>query len=218
MCRPRTRPFSLSTMRSSSIKRSKNCKQIFSPFRLPVDMTIKTTECGMSNAWYQRPTLTICYEYLADILKNLPNGGCAVGHHADRRDIGSVLLCRVPRNGARDVRRAQRAAVRPSGGRGRSVRGLHDAAARQAGCAQGHRGRRLYLQGRHAGHQGNGADNRVRRCARCSGATLLQSAVHRLRRRPANVQRPHRQGISSRKRVPRAAEWNTARSISRFSS
>jgi hypothetical protein len=47
-------------------------QQIFSPFRLPFDMTIKTTECGMSNAWYQRPTLTICYEYLADILKNLP--------------------------------------------------------------------------------------------------------------------------------------------------
>src|SRR5262249_40039739 len=47
-------------------------QQILSPFRLPFDMTIKTTECGMSNAWYQRPTLTICYEYLADILKNLP--------------------------------------------------------------------------------------------------------------------------------------------------
>ncbi|MGA8229248.1 MAG: DUF4344 domain-containing metallopeptidase, partial [Xanthobacteraceae bacterium] len=48
-------------------------QEIFSPVRLPVDLTIKTTECGMSNAWYQRPTLTICYEYLADILKNLPN-------------------------------------------------------------------------------------------------------------------------------------------------
>ena len=47
-------------------------QQILSPFKLPVDMTIKTTECGMSNAWYQRTTLTICYEYLADILKNLP--------------------------------------------------------------------------------------------------------------------------------------------------
>src|SRR6516164_11429373 len=48
-------------------------QEIFSPVRLPADLTIKTTECGMSNAWYQRPTLTICYEYLADILKNLPN-------------------------------------------------------------------------------------------------------------------------------------------------
>lgn len=48
-------------------------QEIFSPVRLPADLMIKTTECGMSNAWYQRPTLTICYEYLADILKNLPN-------------------------------------------------------------------------------------------------------------------------------------------------
>jgi hypothetical protein len=47
-------------------------QQIFSPFRLPFDMTLKTTECGMSNAWYQRPTLTICYEYLDDVLKNTP--------------------------------------------------------------------------------------------------------------------------------------------------
>ncbi len=47
-------------------------QQIFSPFRLPFDMTLKTTECGMSNAWYQRPVLTICYEYLADVLKNTP--------------------------------------------------------------------------------------------------------------------------------------------------
>jgi hypothetical protein len=26
-------------------------QQILSPFRLPFDMTIKTTQCGMSNAW-----------------------------------------------------------------------------------------------------------------------------------------------------------------------
>jgi Putative metallopeptidase len=54
-------------------------QQIFSPFRLPSDMTIKTTQCGMSNVWYQRPTLTICYEYLADILKNLPQEGAPSG-------------------------------------------------------------------------------------------------------------------------------------------
>ena len=54
-------------------------QEIFSPFKLPADLTIKTTECGMSNAWYQRPTLTICYEYLADILKNLPSEGAPSG-------------------------------------------------------------------------------------------------------------------------------------------
>ncbi len=47
-------------------------QEIFSPFRLPSELTIKATECGMSNAWYQRPTLTICYEYLDDVRKNTP--------------------------------------------------------------------------------------------------------------------------------------------------
>jgi hypothetical protein len=43
-------------------------QEIFSPIRLRADLTLKTVNCGMVNAWYQRPTLTICYEYLADIL------------------------------------------------------------------------------------------------------------------------------------------------------
>src|SRR5690349_9903552 len=37
-------------------------REIFSPLRLPVELTVRTKECGMSNAWYQRPTITICYE------------------------------------------------------------------------------------------------------------------------------------------------------------
>lgn len=47
-------------------------QEIFSPFRLPGDLNLRTTECGMANAWYQRPTVTICYEYLNDIRKSLP--------------------------------------------------------------------------------------------------------------------------------------------------
>ena len=47
-------------------------QEIFSPFRLPGDLNLRTTECGMANAWYQRPTITICYEYLNDIRKSLP--------------------------------------------------------------------------------------------------------------------------------------------------
>ena len=47
-------------------------QELFSPFKLPADLTIKTKQCGMSNAWYQRPTLTICYEYLDDVRKNTP--------------------------------------------------------------------------------------------------------------------------------------------------
>ena len=35
-------------------------QEIFSVFRLPNDLNLRTTECGMANAWYQRPTVTIC--------------------------------------------------------------------------------------------------------------------------------------------------------------
>ncbi len=47
-------------------------QEIFSVFRLPSDLNLRTTECGMANAWYQRPTVTICYEYLNDIRKSIP--------------------------------------------------------------------------------------------------------------------------------------------------
>jgi hypothetical protein len=47
-------------------------QEIFSPFRLSNDLNMRTFECGMVNAWYQRPTVTICYEYLADILTRMP--------------------------------------------------------------------------------------------------------------------------------------------------
>jgi hypothetical protein len=48
-------------------------QEIFSPFRLPVDLTFRTIGCdGKSNAWYQRPAITLCYEYLDEILKSMP--------------------------------------------------------------------------------------------------------------------------------------------------
>jgi len=49
-------------------------QQLFSPFRLPTDLTVRTIECGKSNAWYQRPTVTICYEYLDEIWQSAPKG------------------------------------------------------------------------------------------------------------------------------------------------
>ena len=48
-------------------------QEIFGPFRLPVDLTFRTVGCdGKSNAWYQRPSITLCYEYLEDIVKSMP--------------------------------------------------------------------------------------------------------------------------------------------------
>jgi hypothetical protein len=50
---------------------------ILTPFRLPRDVLIRTIGCdGVPNAWYQpidnRPTITICYEYLSEIWNRLP--------------------------------------------------------------------------------------------------------------------------------------------------
>ncbi|HJZ33070.1 MAG TPA: DUF4344 domain-containing metallopeptidase [Hyphomicrobiaceae bacterium] len=47
-------------------------QQLFTPFRLPTDLTVRTVECGKSNAWYQRPTVTLCYEYLDEIVQSAP--------------------------------------------------------------------------------------------------------------------------------------------------
>jgi len=48
-------------------------QEIFSPFLLRMDVNLVTKTCDMDNAWYQRPTMTICYEYLQSIQKSLPS-------------------------------------------------------------------------------------------------------------------------------------------------
>jgi hypothetical protein len=49
-------------------------QEMFGAFRLPNDLNLILKECGMANAWYQRPTVTICYEYVDDIQKGIPKG------------------------------------------------------------------------------------------------------------------------------------------------
>jgi hypothetical protein len=48
--------------------------QLFlSPFRLPQALLIKTEGCdGEANAWYDEGTITICYEYIAEMWRNAP--------------------------------------------------------------------------------------------------------------------------------------------------
>ena len=47
-------------------------QEIFSPLKLPIDIIVQAKECGVSTAWYQRPNVIICYEYLIDLLKMAP--------------------------------------------------------------------------------------------------------------------------------------------------
>lgn len=55
-------------------------QEIFSPFQLPIELTFKTVGCdGVSNAWYSRPTVSICYEYLAEIQRDMPKETTSAG-------------------------------------------------------------------------------------------------------------------------------------------
>jgi hypothetical protein len=77
-------------------------QEIFSPLRLPVDLAVKTTQCGMSNAWYRRPEVTLCYEYLRELRdmapsETSPDGvtpvDAVVGNSCSRRRTKWVMPC-----------------------------------------------------------------------------------------------------------------------------
>jgi hypothetical protein len=52
-------------------------QEILGPLQLPEQLTIRTIECGAVNSYFQmqnfKPTVTICYEYLKNILDSVPN-------------------------------------------------------------------------------------------------------------------------------------------------
>lgn len=44
---------------------------LLQPLKLPRKLVVSTANCGgVSNAWYEEDKITVCYEYLDDILKN----------------------------------------------------------------------------------------------------------------------------------------------------
>ena len=52
-------------------------KAVFTPFRLPMDVKIRTLGCdGEANSWYRPvdgvPTVSVCYEYLQELFAHLP--------------------------------------------------------------------------------------------------------------------------------------------------
>lgn len=48
-------------------------QEIYGAFQLPIDLGLRTVECdGISNAWYQRGQVSVCYEYLNEIRKMMP--------------------------------------------------------------------------------------------------------------------------------------------------
>jgi hypothetical protein len=72
-------------------------RKVFSPLRLPVPVTIRTIGCdGVSNAWYQRendrPTLSICYEYLVEIWQIMPKESAAAMVTAADAVVGQLFF------------------------------------------------------------------------------------------------------------------------------
>jgi hypothetical protein len=60
-------------------------QKLLSPLRLPRPLLVKVTGCdGESNAWYEDDAITVCYEFLSDILKNAPAETLPIG--ITRRD------------------------------------------------------------------------------------------------------------------------------------
>lgn len=65
---------------------------LLSPLRLPYPLTIKVAGCdGALNAWYNDEVITVCYELLADILKNAPTHDLPSGISRADTIIGPVL-------------------------------------------------------------------------------------------------------------------------------
>lgn len=67
-------------------------QEVFSPFRLPFEVTLQIGPCdGVANAWYNRPAVSVCYEYLEEILKTLPSENAPKGISRSDAMIGQFF-------------------------------------------------------------------------------------------------------------------------------
>ena len=67
-------------------------QELLSPLRLPKALPLKVSGCdGVSNAWYDEGVVTVCYEYLDDILKNAPEQTLPVGITKQDAILGPFL-------------------------------------------------------------------------------------------------------------------------------
>lgn len=55
-------------------------QEMLAPIRLPRQLPLKLTGCnGEANAWYDYKAVTVCYEFIEQILKNTPNRELPLG-------------------------------------------------------------------------------------------------------------------------------------------
>jgi hypothetical protein len=67
-------------------------KELLSPLRLPRALRLKIEGCdGVSNAWYEDDAITVCYEYIDDILQNAPKETASAGITRTDAIVGPTL-------------------------------------------------------------------------------------------------------------------------------
>ena len=67
-------------------------RDLLSPLRLPHRLLLQTRDCdGISNAWSNEDSVTVCYEYLNDIWKNAPKQTTPTGIAPIDTVIGPLL-------------------------------------------------------------------------------------------------------------------------------
>lgn len=67
-------------------------QRLYSPFRLPTDLTIRTAGCdGVINAWYGRGNVTLCYELISLISQPMPKGVAWAGITDEDAAVGQFL-------------------------------------------------------------------------------------------------------------------------------
>jgi Putative metallopeptidase len=67
-------------------------QRLLSPLRLPRPLLLKTAGCdGESNAWYEDSVITVCYEFLDDVLKNAPDRTLPIGLTREDAILGPIV-------------------------------------------------------------------------------------------------------------------------------
>lgn len=72
-------------------------RDIFGVINSPYELTVKTVGCdGVSNAWYQRegkrPTVSICYEYLQELMQSMPKETTPAGITPQDAIVGQLMF------------------------------------------------------------------------------------------------------------------------------
>jgi hypothetical protein len=69
-----------------------NFKGFLSPLRLPRTLLLKVEGCdGESNAWYEDDAITVCYEYIDEILRNAPKETTPAGVTRTDAIVGPIV-------------------------------------------------------------------------------------------------------------------------------